>query len=238
MKLESSFLPSLVLCLCLPIIALAQSKDKINEEYFRLKTKHTEFKGRGIVKPDLIFLSETQKFSDGTAKVRFVIDGKLSRNEIHIQPSLITRDSSGKVVSVTNAGESMTVRAGLLKNPAGKETIANPEVILPIESIANALEITLAIENEGESNRKLIVSLTEDQDVVGLRVFPPNAVNASDDGGCDCPFVELTNSRCGTIGKFCGGFVGNVLDGINCSITCGSECANKNCTVPVGGEEN
>lgn len=237
MKIINFFLLLFVLLLCSPMLATAQNKDLINGEYFKLKSKQTEFRGKGVVKPDLIFLSETQKLDNGTAKVRFIVDGKLSQQDFQIQALQITRDSNGKILKTENAGEATTIRARVPKNRVAEETIANPEVIISAEGQANAIEITLNLEKDKLGTRKLIVPLSGEQDVVGLRLFQPGATTNFGDGECSCPYAELSNSRCGTVGKYCGGYVNNVLDGTTCTITCGSACTDKKCVALEGGDQ-
>jgi hypothetical protein len=237
MKTTRFFLLLLAVLVCSPILANAQNKDLINQEYFKLKSKQTEFQGKGLVKPDLILLSETQKLTNGTARVRFVIDGKLSQQDFQIQALQVTRDSNGKILKTENVGDATSIRARIPKNQIAKEIIANPEVIIPVESQANAVEITLNLEKDNLGNIKLIVPLSEELEVIGLRLFQPNTTS-NFDGDCNCPYVELTNSRCGTVGKYCGGYIGNDLDGTTCTVTCGSDSTNKDCVTPVGGDES
>jgi len=216
--------------------ATAQSRDRLTDEYLKLKNKPSGLKGREGVKPALILLTESQRLEAGVAKVRFVIDGKLSRQDIHIQPLLIASNTDGEVSQITNAGDAITIRVGLSKSQPARETIANPEVSLPVDMNANALRIMIGILDGEQSDRQLIIPLTDEPEILGLRIFMPNGDGSSLTDGCDCPYVELTNSRCGTISKYCGSYVGNVLDGTNCTITCGSQCTNTKCTIPVGND--
>lgn len=225
------------LLLCMPVITSAQNTDRLADEYFNLKSKQTTFQGRGTVKPDLILLSSTQKFIDGTAKIRFTIEGKLTEQNIQIQPLQVVRDSAGKITDTVLLGEATAMRVRSPKNQAATEIISNPEILIPVDVQANAIEIRLNFEKDGLGDRRLLLPLSEALDIVGLRIFQP-IQSSNFGGGCDCPFVELTNSRCGTVDKFCGGLIKNALDGTNCTVTCGSTCKNKDCVAPVGGDES
>jgi hypothetical protein len=147
------------------------------------------------------------------------------------------RDSAGKIIETLQLGEATVMRFRISENQPTNEIISNPEVIIPVDDQANAIEIRLNFEKDGLGDRRLILPLNESADIVGLRIFLP-AQSSNLGGGCDCPYVELTNSRCGSVGKFCGGTIGNVLNGTNCTVTCGSPCTNKDCFAPVGGDES
>ncbi len=118
----------------------AQNKDLIREEYTKLKSKQTLVPGKGLAEPGPIVLVETQKLSGGTAKVSFIIDGKLSQQDIQIQPVQIVRDTNGHVLRTENAGELTSIRVRNPKDQGSKQTVADPEVIIAISSDANAGE--------------------------------------------------------------------------------------------------
>lgn len=216
--------------------ATAQTRDKFVDEYLNLKNKPAGLKGREEAKPDLIVLIESQKIEAGVAKVRFIIDGKLARQDIQIQPLLIPGKVDEEVSRITNAGDPITIKARLPNSREVTETISNPEIILPVDINANVLRITIGLQSGELADEHFIVPLNDKPEIFGVRIFMPKRDVSSVTDSCDCPFVEFTNARCGTISKYCGGYVGNVLDGTNCSITCGSPCTNKNCTVPVEGD--
>lgn len=173
MKSINFYTKLLFLVLCLPMLTIAQNKDLLTSEYFNLKSKQTEFKGKGVVKPDIIFLTGTQKIDDGKAKVRFIIEGKLSQLNFQIQPLHITRDYKGEILKTENVGEVSTMRLGIPNNETAKEMIANPEVTIPLEGEVNALQITLNFEKDNLGIRTLLVPLSDTFEVVGLRLFEP-----------------------------------------------------------------
>jgi hypothetical protein len=62
--MKTTEIPILIfsLLLFMPTPAIAQNTDRLAEEYFKLKSKQTRFQGHGVVRPDLILVSSTQKF--------------------------------------------------------------------------------------------------------------------------------------------------------------------------------
>lgn len=223
-----SLLALALLLWCSTFSTTAQNKDTFTEEYLKLKSKKTSFQGVREAEPSLIFLSSTQKLNSESARVRIIVDGKLSGYDFQIQPVQTIKDSSGTITRTENAGELTTSRGQITTDGKAKGAVANPEVIIPISQQADALEISINLQKDKLGNRKLLVPLRDTVETIGVRLFQPTAVTNSSDG-CSCPYVELSNDRCGTVGKYCGGYTGNVVNGVECTGTCGTSCTNKDC---------
>lgn len=182
------------------------------------------------------------KTSATTARADLLIYDRHSSLSVEMQP---VRFANGKF---DNDGEATRVKWNRVAGDGAY--YSDQSVVFSVGKDSNAVLIRLYREGDDPSeNTSIIVangttpSLTKVKFRIpqssGLGVVPdftkikftkcePTA-NGENSFNCGCPLVELENSTCGHRCKYCGGYIGNVIDGINCIISCGSPCTSRDC---------
>lgn len=219
------------------------------ESYAKWRAKILGDQGASIVHYSLSL--GTQRLTTNSARIDIVAVGQYPGLDIEIQPIII---SSQLEQSLSDGEETKTHQQFPSKSNTLNELVES-KIIVPVGFSANALKVKWTVGNEGiMRSNTVIVPLLEKQVVNTFGVVPSRIKKSSqvnilnkafnsglirhalvsndDEDKCDynkCPNNCLaatgSNSTCGTYGTCCANYNGNVFDGVNCKVTCGTKCS-------------
>lgn len=203
------------------------------QTFDELKNEYQNLKDRSILstenKQSTILIASAQRNIDGSARVSFLTDTSQAVSKITVEPVTLSREFNNSV-RIDSSSEPTSLS---LKSMAEENAISNPVMIIAAGKTVNAIKVTFRADNT-ENEYTLLIPLKEVPEIVSVRILKDCANSLA----CRCISVELSNSTCGTLTKYCGNMIGNVLNGIECNITCGTECDSTGCPPSIINDLN
>lgn len=217
------------------------------ESYAKWRRELLGERGAGVAHYSLSLRS--QRIDASTAKIDLVAVGQYPGVDLEVQPINFDVQSGFS----TNDGELTKMHQAFPRKEFSLNTLAESRMIIPVGLGANALKIKWTFGNQGQAkSNTVIVALKEEASVNTFGIVPSrlrqtsrnlyqgklsNSFAASsfkiaDEDKCDynnCPGTCLsttgTNSTCGTFGTCCANYIDNVINGVTCIVTCGTNCS-------------
>jgi hypothetical protein len=227
------------------VFGLAQTTNTAEGNFAEFKSDKYKLLGNSS-NAKIILSVLTQKQSNNSGKLDFIIYGKMAGYRLELQPVKV------KNSLVEKLGEKTISESKPAANEIARNTFAEPTTIIPILQEANAIEITWTLKNSYQSaSSKIIVPIGAEPELTTVKFTLPkenNSVNRVNNKlnvkfndsfvgrveECNCILVELTTSTC-RICKYCANYIDNVLNGVECTAKCGTECTNRECRQPNCG---
>lgn len=202
------------------VFSLAQVSSSAADRFAEFKSD--KYKLLGINDAPKVVLSVlTQKQSNNSGKMDFIIYGKMAGYKLEIHPVKVENSL------VAMLGEKTVTESKPAANEIAQNTFAEPTIIIPISQEANAVEITWTLKNGYQSgSNKLIVPIGIEQELTTVKFTLPQGSNlasklnvkysnsfAGRTEDCNCVLVEFSSGTC-KICKYCANYINNVLDGV------------------------
>lgn len=216
----------------------SQGKISTMEAYAKWRAELKEANS-GNVPLHYAMSAASQRIDERSARIDFTIIDQSNAYTIEIKPVYYWRDSNLERVQ---AGETMSIKFQPPKS--NRENLSEPVAIFPVDTNANAVEIKWVLDKPGKAiSTTLIMPLetvrrvstyglynkpSKNKAAINLKGKMSSGFTASARQGefeIECVTVQATCSgSCGTFSKQCKDNIGNVINCVNCSITCGTAC--------------
>ncbi len=216
-----------------------QEKFSALEAYAKWRNNVQEQNG-GNIPSHCAMSAVSQRIDEKSARIEFAIVGQLPAYAVEIKPVYIRPGSTHQSDHIV-AGETMSMQFRPAKS--GYTNLNEPVAIIPVDSTANAVEIKWLVDNPEvrKISTTLIMPLQSARraSVYGLIHHPKKSTmnhngkvsyrfvkslkTTQDEEDCVTIKAECSGS-CGTMEKKCKDTIGNVINCVNCSITCGTAC--------------
>lgn len=216
-----------------------QSQGNIStmEAYAKWRAKLKEANG-GNVPLHYAMSAASQRLDGRSARIDFTIIDQSQAYTIEIKPMYYWRDGNLERVQ---AGETMSMQ--FQPSKSSRENLSEPVAILPVDSNANAVEIKWVIDQPGKSiSTTFIIPLETERQVSVYGMYRQPLIkragislkgkmsagftaSAPQEVEPECVTIQVTCSGgCGPISKKCKDGINNIVDCVNCTITCGTDC--------------
>ncbi len=149
------------------VFGLAQTTISATDEFAKLKSNKYKLLGNSNA-PMIVLSVLTQKQSNGSGKIDFIIYGKMAGYKLELQPVKI------KNSLVEMSGEKTVTESKSAANEVAQNIFAEPTIIIPISEEANAVEITWTLKNSYKAgSSKLIVPIRTEAELTTAKFTLP-----------------------------------------------------------------